>query len=309
MKHSTRPCQLLCSLACLLALCAAAPAWADDPAPAATPTARKPRPPEDAEQLERRLSSVEKLIEKSSAAQQVEAAGNPQAQGLRGEARELRLQALAAFNAGKLPEASGILDQAAKKMFEAARLAAPEQLAGDKKRRDFATRLESVKALLAAQKRISVEKKLGAKGAEAITKLEAQMQEAVALASAGKLDQGRAQLDQVYFTTKVVIEGLRGGDTLVRALEFATKEDEYLYEVDRNDTHKMLIKVLLDEKRAANPSLEGMIKGYLDQAAKLRDEADALGAKKEFEDAIKALERSTKELVRAIRGAGVYIPT
>jgi hypothetical protein len=272
-------------------------------------TPRPPRPPEDAEQLERRLSSVDKLIEKSSAARQVDAGGNAQAQELRSQARVLRLEAVATFTAGNLVEASRQLDQAAKKMFEAARLAAPEQLAGDKKKRDFASRLESVKALLAAQKRISAEKKLGAEGIAATNKLEAQMQEATALAGAGKLDQGRALLDQVYFTTKVVIEGLREGDTLVRSLEFATKEDEYLYEVDRNDTHKMLVKVLLDEKRASNASLESMVKVYLDRAANLRDQADVLAGKKEFEAAIKFLESSTRELVRAIRGAGVYIPT
>ncbi len=272
-------------------------------------TPRPPRPPEDAEQLERRLSSVDKLIENSSAARQVDSAGNAQAQVLRNEARALRLQAVAAFTAGNLIDASRILDQAAKKMFESARLAAPEQLAGDKKKRDFASRLESVKALLAAQKRISVEKKLGAEGLAAANKLEAQMLEATALANAGKLDQGRALLDQVYFTTKVVIEGLRDGDTLVRSLEFTSKEDEYLYEVDRNDTHKMLVKVLLDEKRASNANLESMVKGYLEKSASLREEADALAGRKEFEAAIKLLERSTRELVRAIRGAGVYIPT
>jgi hypothetical protein len=188
-------------------------------------------------------------------------------------------------------------------------LAAPVQLAGDKKKRDFESRLESVKALLAAQKRISVEKKLGAKGVESSKKLEAQMVEATALAATGKMDQARALLDQVYYTTKVVIEGLREGDTLVRSLEFASKEDEYLYEVDRNDTHKMLIKVLLDEKRASNANIENLVSKNLEIAAILRTEADTKAGKKEFEAAIKLLEDSTKELVRAIRGAGVYIPT
>ena len=274
-----------------------------------TSTPRAPRPPEDAEQLGRRLTSVEKLIEKSSAAAQVESSGNPEALALRGQARDFRQQAQDAFKSGNLSQASHLLDQAAKKMFEAAKLAAPAQLAGDKKKRDFDSRLESVKALLAAQKRISLEKKLGAKGVESSNKLEAQMAEATALAATGKMDQARGLLDQVYYTTKVVIEGLREGDTLVRSLEFASKEEEYLYEVDRNDTHKMLIKVLLDEKRASNASIENLVSQNLEKAAILRSEAEAKAGKKEFESAIKLLEDSTKELVRAIRGAGVYIPT
>lgn len=270
---------------------------------------RPARPPEDAEKLAQRLTSVEKLIEESSVARQVQSSGNLQALAMRGEARSLRLQAVDAFNAGNLIEASRLLDQSAKRMFDGGRLAAPEQLAGDKKKRDFETRLESVKALLTAQKRISLEKKLGPKGTEATNKLEAQAAEAVQLATAGKLDQGRALLDQVYYTTKVVIEGLREGDTLVRSLEFSSKQEEYLYEVDRNDTHKMLIKVLLDEKRANNASLESRVKESLEKAASLRNEADGVAVKKEFDAAIKLLEASTKELVRAIRAAGIYIPT
>ena len=277
-------------------------------AQASPPSVRPARPPEDKEKLERRLASVATLIEKSSAARQIETSANPQALALRSQARELRQQADAAYNAGNYANASSLLDQAAKLMFDGVRLAAPTQLTGEKNQRDFDSQLESVKALLAAQKRISLEKNLGAKGAEAIRKAEAQMAEALALAGAGKLEQGRALLDQVYLTTKVVIEGLREGDTLVRSLNFANKEEEYVYEVDRNDTHQMLIKVLLNEKRASNAALESTVQKYVEQAAVLRTSAEGMAAKKDFEAGIKLLEDSTRELVRAIRSAGVYIP-
>ncbi|HCY62902.1 MAG TPA: hypothetical protein DHV59_08765 [Oxalobacteraceae bacterium] len=275
-------------------------------APEAPP--RAARAPEDKEQLERRLVSVATLIESSSAAKQIDASGIAQAQAERARARELRLQAEQSYKAGNVANASRQLDEAAKALFEGVRLAAPEQVTGEKRQRDFDNRLESVKALLSAQKRISAEKKLGAKGTETSNKIEAQIREAQSLAAAGKLDQGRAVLDQVYVMTKAAIENMRDGDTLVRSLHFASKEEEYHYEVDRNDTHKMLVKVLLEEKRANNPGLEGMVQKYLEQAATLRASADGLAAKKDYEGAIKTLEDSTKELVRAIRSAGVYIP-
>lgn len=301
-------------LAGAIGLYTAAPSFAADMPVAAAQTAdaasapRGPRQPETQEQLERRLGSVETLIEKSSAAKQIEASGNAQAQGQRAKARELRKQAEEAYKAGKLPEATRLLDEAAKMMFESVRLAAPEDVTREKKQRDFDNRMESVKALLAAQKRISAEKNMGAKGSETSAKIEAQMREAQALATAGKLDEGRAVLDSVYVTTKTAIEGMRSGDTLVRSLHFSSKEEEYHYEVDRNDTHKMLVKVLLEEKRSTNPGLEGMVQKYVDQAASLRANAENLAAKKDFEGAVKALEDATKELVRAIRSAGLYIP-
>jgi hypothetical protein len=296
-------------LAGAISLQAAFTAGAADLAPADPAAApRAARAPEDKEQLERRLNSVATLIETSSAAKQIEASGNPEAQALRSKARAMRLQADEAYKAGNYASASRSLDDAAKTLFEGVRLAAPEQIGAEKKKRDFDNRMESVKALLAAQKRISTEKRLGAKGTETSNKIEAQMREASALASAGKVDEGRALLDQVYVATKASIEGMREGDTLVRSLNFATKEEEYHYEVDRNDTHKMLVKVLLDEKRANNPSLEGMVQKYLDQAATLRVSAEGMAARKDYESAVKTLEDSTKELVRAIRSAGVYIP-
>jgi hypothetical protein len=307
MKRNTKISALL--MLCLTASLPILLAVAAEPTPDNSSTSVRPaRPPEDKEKLERRLASVATLIEKSSAAKQIEASASPEALAMRGKARELRQQADDAYNKGNYADASRMLDQAAKMMFDGVRLASPEQVTGEKKQRDFDNRMESVKALLAAQKRISMEKRQGAKGAETSNKIEAQIREAAALAGAGKLDQGRTLLDQVYLVTKTEIESMREGDTLVRSLSFANKEEEYRYEVDRNDTHKMLIKVLLDEKRASNAALESTVQKYLEQAAALRVSAEGMAAKKDFESGIKLLEDSTKELVRAIRSAGIYIP-
>lgn len=306
MKRSNTMASMLLCLAttasCSVAL--AAEPLQDQPSAAASAA----RLPPDREQVERRLASMETLIEKSSAAKQVETSGNVQATTLRGRARELRQQAGEAFRGGDYVKASSLLDQAAKLFFEGVRLAAPEQVTGEKAQQDFANRMESVKALLVAQKRISAEKQQGAKGAQVTAMIESKIRDAAALAAAGKLDQGRAVLDQVYRATNVAIEGLRQGDTLVRSLNFANKEEEYLYEVDRNDTHKMLIKVLLDERRAGNPGLESLVQKHMEQAAALRVNAEAMASRKDFESGIKLLEDSTRELVRAIRSAGVYIP-
>lgn len=292
----------------------AQPAAAQSPSAGAQPAAQPPaapapaRTPESKEQLERRLASVATLIEQSSAARQIEASGNAEAQAARAAARALRQQAQTAHEQGHDAEASGLLDQAARQLIVAARLAAPEQVTAAKQQRDFDNRMESVQALLTAQKRISTEKGLGAKGQADSNALEQKRQSAAALAAGGKLEQARTQLDEVYLTTKLSIEQMRNGDTLVRSLQFANKEEEWHYEVDRNDTHKMLITLLLAEKRAGNPGLDGMVQKYLETAAALRGQADASAKGKDYEGAIKQLEDATRELVRAIRSAGVYIP-
>lgn len=266
-----------------------------------------PRTEPTHDQLEKRLTSVGTLIERSSAAKQIEASGVAAAEANRNLARQLHQQAEEAYRGGDYEKASRLLEEASKKMFEGVRLAAPEQITGQKKRRDFDNRMESVKALRDALKRVSAEKGKTSQTAEVIARIESMMKEADSIVSAGNIERGRVVLDQAYVTAKVSIENLRGGDTLVRSLKFASKEEEYRYEVDRNDTHQMLVKVLLEEKRVSS-AIDNMVRKDLDQATSLRKTAEQFAAKGDYDNAIKTMEESTRELVRAIRGAGVYIP-
>ena len=115
-------------------------------------------------------------------------------------------------------------------------------------------------------------------------------------------------LDEAYVAAKVAIEHLRGGETLVRSLDFASSEEEYHYEVDRNDTHRMLVDVLLKEKMRTNGGIETMVNKFMKRADELRVRADSQASDGEYENAVTTLEQSTKEIVRAIRSAGIYIP-
>jgi len=263
---------------------------------------------QDKEQLARRIESVGHLLETSSAARQIETSRDPQALSLREDARTLYKTARAAFDAGDLQKASRLLTETTILMLKAVRFAAPEDITGKKEEADFKVRQESVKALLSAYKRIASEKS-AAKGInETISESEKIMGEANKLAEAGNYTEGRAVLERAFITIKTGVSTLRHGDTLVRSLNFASKEEEYHYEVDRNDTHQMLIKMLVDEKRAASPDLDRQVSSFVARAKELRAKAEASAAAKDFAGAIKLLEDSTAELVKAIRNSGVYIP-
>jgi hypothetical protein len=212
----------------------------------------------------------------------------------------------AAFRDADYVTGSRLLDEAAKAMFDAVRLAAPEQVAAAKERRDFESRLESTEALLAAQKRIAKEK--GIRHAEEFIKeAEELLNRAKSLAASGDLKPARVVLDQAYLAVKAAVRGMRSGDTLVRSLSFASKEEEYIYELDRNETHLMLVNLLLAEKRA-NSAVDTMVSRALDEAGRHRKLAEGAANKRDYEVGVRSLEDSTRELVRAIRGAGVYIP-
>jgi hypothetical protein len=93
---------------------------------------------------------------------------------------------------------------------------------------------------------------------------------------------------------------------VVRSLHLATPADEYAYEVDRNDTHRMLVQMLLKDRRDGN--VDAMVDQAVSASAKLRARAEQEAGRRDHPSAIKTLEDSTRELVKAIRAAGVYIP-
>lgn len=256
-----------------------------------------------ADQVARRLAQVSTLVETSSGAKQVAAASNEAAAAKREAARGMYKLAAAAYERNDLKSATQLLDEATRMMMDAVRLASPQQVSQPKEQRDFTARRESVVALIGAEKRISKDKVAGVAPANAGQQAERLLSQADGLAAQGKWTEARRDLDAAYLSIKATVRGMRQGDTLVRSLSFATKEEEYHYEVDRNDTHLMLLRVLLQDK--VPPAGHATL---LEEAARLRRTAEDAAARRDFDSGVRGLEDSTRELVRAIRGAGVYIP-
>lgn len=260
-------------------------------------------------QTESRLQSVEKLLETSSAAQQIRGSDNQAAKDKHEQAVELFEKAKLAQGKGDEQQAADLLKQATKTMFEATRMIKKDDSFMAKDVRDFDERKASVEALCTAYENIAKEK-----GIDEATENELhafvykRVDQAEALKKDDRVKEGRKMLDEAYVAAKVAIEHLRGGETLVRSLNFASSEEEYHYEVDRNDTHRMLVDVLLKEKMKTNWGIEAMVNKFMESADKLRVRADEQASDGEYENAIGTMEQSTKEIVRAIRSAGIYIP-
>jgi tetratricopeptide (TPR) repeat protein len=254
-----------------------------------------------------RLSYVERLLTESSAAQKVEGSGNPQALKLKADARAHFDKARQLYDSGDAESAEAELGEAIRLLTEAARAANGGATVSQKQTDDYGQRRESVEALAKAHDRIAVEKGLNEMNGELQARVSAELSASDALLQEGKGVEARAKLDETYESIKMSLEQLRGGDTLVRELHFETDEDEYLYELDRNDTHQMLVQVLFAEKMESSP-MRATAETFINKAVALREDAESAAGQKKYEEAIELLEESTKELIRAIRSAGVYIP-
>ena len=297
-------------LAVQIVLCFGDPALAaEQAAPHESAATRLSASKVDKEQLASNMESVGKLLESSSAARQIESSKVPEAIARRDKAKETFKAARSALDSGDLDKASALLTEVRTTFFEAVRLAAMDEVTAKKLENDYKARLDSVNALLGAYKRVANEKGSTAKAVnETVAQINQSVNEADKLAQAGKYKEGRTELDRAYLVAKAGISTLRSGDTLVRSLNFANKEEEYKYEIDRNDTHQMLIKVLVEEKRASNPALDQEVSAFIAKAKELRIAAEGAAGRRDYTQAVKLLEDATAELVRAIRNAGIYIP-
>ena len=258
--------------------------------------------------LASRLSNLEHLVMTSSGARRIMASGNSEAMAKRDRAEDLLHKAQKNFDRGDLTAADRVLDNATKTMFEAIRLVGAGASTEQKKLHDFDDRAASVEVLLKALKRIASDKQVMHTIESKLHEFESKAARAQKMKNAGKVDGGRRLLDDAYVSAKAAIEGLRGGETLVRTLSFANKKEEFAYERDRNDTHKMLVKVLVEEKMKSSAGIESMVNKHLDKANKLRAKAESQAKAGDHNRAVSTMERSTKEILRAIRSAGVYIP-
>lgn len=254
-----------------------------------------------------RLHNISKLLHESSGARQVINSSNSEAKQKRRQALELYRQASEKFDQGANDDAVELLNQSTRSMFEAIKMATPVSLTEDKNIKNYAQRKQSVMALRDAFNRISDESNESDSKQKVNNQLDQLITRADELLGKGDNTEARSEIDKAYHLLKVSIESILDGKTLVRSLQFETKEEEYHYEIDRNDTHDMLIQLLVEGKEKSDYSKTQITK-FVAEAKVLRQQADAYAGDGAYEVAIGLLEQSTKQLVRAIRSAGIYIP-
>ncbi len=257
--------------------------------------------------LANRLPNVEKLLTQSSGARQIIDGGSDAARQQRLEALELLTRAREKYDSGDFSASDRLLKQSSRLMFAAIRQAAPTSIAVDHEKSTYDQRRESVMALGEAFNRIVDEINDNDSRQKVNQQLQRLIEDADALLVQGDNAGARGEIDKAYHLLKVSIESIRSGQTLVRSLQFASKREEYDYEVDRNDTHSMLIGLLVDQEQKSEYTQKQIV-DFVAQASLLRRQAEAYAGDDAYEQAIELLEQSTRQLVRAIRSAGVYIP-
>lgn len=258
-------------------------------------------------ELDNRLEMVGQYIGRSPSALRVERSGSAQARDWLEQARQFHAEAMDARAAGRHNHARITLQKSWIAMFEAVRVAGgpQEDVQLDKAQRtqdELRARLETADSLLRAHRRIRAEKGLGSPDGRALeAAIQANLGRVRALIAQGRVEEARTTLDSSYRKVVDRIAALRGGETLMSALPHEPRE-AYRYELARNEAHDALVRKVMDG-HLGDAEAKGRLQPLLDETVHLRSQAKIRAARGNYEGAAEGLQRSTKRLMQALRGA------
>lgn len=259
-------------------------------------------------ELKNRITAVSNLLNKSTVSKQVLHSNVDAAVQYYMFSKSLYDDAVDAYDEGDFKESSRLIQKSRIALIDAIEFA---NLRGEKKKKrskhNYELLRKSANSLMDALERVGVEKGHKDEYVYMFKGFNEKLGEADKLYFQGQYKTAITELGKILRTIKREISEMRSGDTLVRTLTFANAKEEYLYEIDRNDTHFMLIDMFLSEKDGSNKSLP-IIKRVLQSSKKLRREAESLASNSNHKKAIKVLEKSTQEIINVIRNTGVFIP-
>ena len=95
----------------------------------------------------------------------------------------------------------------------------------------------------------------------------------------------------------------RHEDVLLHELSFENLEEEYAYEVSRNESYVMLIDIM-QKKSTTSQASASYVQNMIDANEKLRQQADEFVSNGKLEQGITILEKGTDKLSRALRVSG-----
>jgi hypothetical protein len=269
--------------------------------------AQERRVPLDAHAIQQKAGYIGNLTTKSISAHTIEQSGGNAGHADLERARALVEAARADLKAGDLAKADAELNEALALVNTQTRSLSASRVANERLEEAYQKRLKAVRTFLAAYRRVAAEKGGGSSAAKEGDALSSMVDDAEGLAKKGDLAQAKSRLDEAYVLTTKHLREMRKGDTLVRSLNFATPKDEYDYEIDRNDSHQMLLKIATGDNPPSPQQLQE-IETLRKKAEELRRTAERQGAGGDYKAGIRSLEDSTAELLKAVRTSGLFIP-
>ena len=254
--------------------------------------------------ISRKLKLLESLTRSERTRARLEQSDNPDAQAHFTAAVAARESASAAIAAGEGERASAAIATGYREMALALRNAEDE--AG--KARQAAARYEELSgrvfSFAEAFQRIAHEKN-DPRIVDLLDQdeLNGLMRKAQLLAADGKHSEANESLQAAAMAVERALAAARDRETLVRELNFQTPAEEFDYELRRNESYELLVRLL--EQREGSDTALGEMREVLEQNDITRYEAQEMFVAGEVSAAIAALERRSEEMASVLRRSGL----
>lgn len=255
----------------------------------------------DPQQLLMKFDYAESVLMKSDGSKRVDASSNDAAKTKLEQARELYRQARRAHGEGRVDEAEKGLNESLR-LATAATQMVPSQNSLNQQLRDrYNDLLRQVKGY---QDWHVDYKGLDPHEQEDQRKMESELARAQLLAEQGQYQQANELLNNMLGILITKTNVAIGSKTVTYDLNFASKEEEYRYERDRNIEYERLIPIALTQKQPAD-AMKGLMDKMIDKGLLLRREAEDAFTAKRHDEAIDRMHQSTEQFQNALKVVGV----
>jgi len=280
----------------------------DSLAQSAEPKQPAARPPVSSQNVEQKLTMVDKMLNQSPVAARVLTSQNEQARRHFTNARELVSHARTLSAGGQLRGADTLLNEAIWEISRAQQLVPDpgSQQAGERAR--FAQLEDSVAALQrTAQIALPLPSSRNEEStAQAMASANALVEQALVLARADKYIEANKQMDRALVLLLKDASTRLTGQTIVYDRRFANRREEFDFELAHHRSFERLVPLAMIEFRPAAEALV-LIERYVAQARELRERGEALVGSDPMA-AIKSVGEGTDSLRRALQAAGLFVP-
>lgn len=254
--------------------------------------------------LENKRALLQKLLRRLD--DRAEEAGDPGP--LRREqqkAADLNVRAILAAERGEELLADQLLSDAIAMVTRVLRSATPRENSESQKRR-YNELAENVTAFRQSLVATAKDRNLSDREID-LERIDAWIHQAAQAAGAANYRQANTLLTTSYQLIVSSIARYRDEETVYHALHFADAREEYRYEQQRYISHELLVRMMLGEEEVTQARQE-QLNEFVRSAEKLHRQAYREWQNGEQQLAIETEVRATRELIKALRLAGLYVP-
>jgi len=248
------------------------------------------------------------MVIASGSAKRIEASGNAEAINMLNNARSQINAAKVSLAASQLEQAMTLVNDGLRLMTAASRqITSESEMAGVDHKAQYDELSNSLKTYEGSYKK-NVERaakiKQPVKASLNQAEYDALVKEGHALAAKGDHAAANQSLHKAQELITAVLTDMLHAQTVTYDKKFETVKEEYEYELARLENYEELVPLAIEQKQPSENALK-LIDSFVQKAAKIKGEGQAIAAKGDYKMAIMAMQAGTSNLQRALRMAGV----